>query len=91
MDEDIKDSLALALDTFDDAKFMAQYQRYRGAMNRCYYSYYYLVKGILVSRGIVAKTHKGLNTEFSKLYKNERNPLRIRRIFRLFIQRKTNC
>jgi uncharacterized protein (UPF0332 family) len=68
MNEDIKDSLSLALDTFDDAKFMAQYERYRGAMNRCYYSYYYLVKGILVSKGVIAKTHKGLNTEFSKLF-----------------------
>ena len=68
MNEDIKNSLDLALDTFDDAKFMAQYERYRGAMNRCYYAYYYLAKGILIPKGIVAKTHKGLNSEFSRVF-----------------------
>ena len=34
MNEDLKDSLNLASDTFDDAKLMAKYERYRGAMNR---------------------------------------------------------
>ena len=59
MDEDIKNSLNLALDTFDDAKFLAQNKRYRGAINRCYYAYYYLAKGILVTKGIVVKRIKG--------------------------------
>jgi uncharacterized protein (UPF0332 family) len=68
MNEDIKNSLDLALDTFDDAKFLAQYARYRGAVNRCYYAYYYLAKGILVTKGIVAKTHKGLNSEFGRVF-----------------------
>lgn len=78
MNEDIKNSLDLALDTFDDAKFMAQYKLYRGAMNRCYYAYYYLAKGILISKGIVAKTHKGLNSEFSRVFnKDKRNTHRI--------------
>ena len=68
MNEDIKNSLDLALDTFDDAKFLAQCERYRGAMNWCYYAYYYLAKGILVTKGIVAKTHKGLNSEFGRVF-----------------------
>jgi uncharacterized protein (UPF0332 family) len=55
MDENIKDSLDLALDTFGDAMFLAQNERYRGAMNRCYYAYFYMAKGILVSEGIVVK------------------------------------
>ena len=68
MNEDIKNILDLALDTFDDAKFLAQNERYRGAMNRCYYAYYYLAKGILVTKGIVVKTHKGLNSEFGRVF-----------------------
>ena len=55
---------------------MAQYGRYRGAMNRCYYAYYYLAKGILVKKGILAKTHKGLNSEFGRvLIKTQEIPL----------------
>lgn len=68
MDENIKDSLSLALDTFDDAKFLAQNERYRGSINRCYYAYFYMAKGILVSKGIVVKTHAGLNSEFNRLF-----------------------
>jgi uncharacterized protein (UPF0332 family) len=76
MNEDIKDSISLALDTFDDAKFMAQFGRYRGAMNRCYYAYYYLAKGLLITKGIIPKTHKGLNSEFGRLFiKTEEIPL----------------
>ena len=33
MNEDIKDSLDLALDTFGDATFLAQNERYRGAID----------------------------------------------------------
>ncbi|MCU0471644.1 MAG: HEPN domain-containing protein [Arcicella sp.] len=77
MNEDIKNGLAIALDTFDDAKFLAQNERYRGAMNRCYYAYYYLVKEILVTKGIIAKTHKGLNSEFGRvLIKTKEIPLK---------------
>lgn len=76
MNEDIKNSLDLALDTFDDAKFLAQNERYRGAMNRCYYAYYYLAKGVLITKGIVAKTHKGLNSEFGRIFiKTQEIPL----------------
>jgi uncharacterized protein (UPF0332 family) len=68
MDENIKDSLNLVLDTFDDAKFLAQNERYRGAINRCYYAYFYMAKGILASKGIIVKTHSGLNTEFNRVF-----------------------
>ena len=50
MDENIKDSLVLALDTFDDAKFLAQNDRYRGAMNRCYYAYFIWQKAFWFQR-----------------------------------------
>ena len=68
MDENIKNSLDLALDTLDDAKLLAQNQRYKGAMNRCYYAYFYMAKGMLISEGIVSKTHSGLNSEFNRLF-----------------------
>ena len=76
MNEDLKDSLNLASDTFDDAKLMAQYERCRGAMNRCYYAYYYLVKGFLITKEIIPKTHKGLSSEFSRVFiKTQEIPL----------------
>ena len=68
MNENIKNSLDLALDTFDDAKLLAQNQRYKGAMNRCYYAYFYMAKGMLISEGIVSKTHSGLNSEFNRIF-----------------------
>jgi uncharacterized protein (UPF0332 family) len=77
MNEDIKNSLDVALDTFDDAKFLAQNERYKAAMNRCYYAYYYLAKGILVTKDIVPKTHKGLNSEFGRVFiKTQEIPLK---------------
>ena len=68
MNENIKNSLDLALDTLDDAKLLAQNQRYKGAMNRCYYAYFYVAKGMLISEGIVSKTHSGLNSEFNRIF-----------------------
>ena len=68
MDENIKNSLDLALDTLDDAKLLAQNQRYKGAMNRCYYAYFYMAKGMLISEGIISKTHSGLNSEFNRIF-----------------------
>ena len=68
MDENIKNSIDLALDTLDDAKLLAQNQRYKGAMNRCYYAYFYMAKGMLISEGIVSKTHSGLNSEFNRIF-----------------------
>ena len=76
MNEDLKNSLDLASDTFDDAKLMAKYERYRGAMNRCYYAYYYLAKGFLITKEIIAKTHKGLSSEFNRVFiKTQEIPL----------------
>ncbi len=91
MDENIKDSLSLALDTFDDAKFLAQNERYRGAINRCYYAYFYMAKGILVSKGIVVKTHSGLNSEFNRvLIKTQIIPQNFGKYLNfLFTQRQT--
>ena len=40
------------------------------------HGYYYLVKGFLITKGIIPKTHKGLNSEFSRVFiKTQEIPL----------------
>jgi uncharacterized protein (UPF0332 family) len=68
MDIDIKNSLVIAEDTFEDACLMAKFERYRAVMNRCYYAYYYLAKGLLLDNEVYVKTHSGLNSEFSRVF-----------------------
>jgi uncharacterized protein (UPF0332 family) len=68
MNEDIRNSLAIAEDALDDAKFNAQYHRDRVAANRCYYAFYHMTKGLLVSNDIHTKTHTGLNSEFNRIF-----------------------
>lgn len=68
MNEDIKNALALAEDTLDDAIYNAEDHRNRVAINRCYYAYFYLIRSLLLARGVFTKTHSGLYSEFSKVF-----------------------
>jgi uncharacterized protein (UPF0332 family) len=91
MDIDSKNSLALAEDALDDAKFNAQYHRDRVVANRCYYAYYYLAKGLLVSNDVHTKTHSGINNEFNRVFiKTQIIPSKFGKYLHfLFAQRQT--
>lgn len=49
-----------------DARDMFKQGRYSLSANRLYYSLYYIVSALLLTRGITAKTHAGLLTMFNR-------------------------
>ena len=68
MNEDIRNAIALAEETLDDAIYNAKDNRNRVAINRCYYAYFYLIRSLLLEKNIRAKTHSGLHSEFGKIF-----------------------
>ena len=75
MDNLLKLSMADAEEFLEEAKILYQYDKFRGILNRCYYSYFWLVKGLLHQNGQHIKTHQGVETKFFELYiKNEEIP-----------------
>lgn len=50
---------------------------YRGLINRCYYSYYWLIKGVLSTIDVETKSHKGIQMMFAQHFiKTEAIPLK---------------
>jgi uncharacterized protein (UPF0332 family) len=50
---------------FDDAKLLANNQRWNSCVNRLYYSSFYLVSALLFKNTIKAETHNGAKTQFN--------------------------
>ncbi len=64
--------LSRAKDTFDDAKILADKERWNSAINRLYYSAYYAVIAILLKYDFKPTTHNGVKSVFSEYFiKNE--------------------
>ncbi len=64
--------LSRAKDTFDDAKILADNERWNSAINRLYYSAYYAVIAILLKYDFKPTTHNGVKSVFSEQFiKNE--------------------
>jgi uncharacterized protein len=53
---------------FDDAKLLANNQRWNSCVNRLYYSSFYLVSALLYKNDIKAETHNGTKTQFNLHY-----------------------
>jgi uncharacterized protein len=70
MTGDIKDYITYRLSraetTFQDAKMLADNESWNSCVNRLYYSCFYAVTAILISKGYEAKTHNGVKTIFFK-------------------------
>ncbi len=54
-----------SLETFIDAKLLCDNERWNSAINRLYYSSFYLVSALIHSRGIKAESHSGTRTQFN--------------------------
>ena len=64
--------MADAEEFLEEAKILYQHDKFRGILNRCYYSYFWLIKGLLHEKGQHIKTHQGVETKFFEFYiKNE--------------------
>ena len=57
-----------ALDTFDDARILAQNKKWNSTINRLYYAAYYAVTALLLKSDINPATHNGAKINFSKHY-----------------------
>ena len=50
---------------FEDARLLANNQRWNSSVNRLYYSTYYLVSALLYKYDIKSETHNGTKTQFN--------------------------
>ena len=70
MTGDLKDYISYRLNraetTFKDAKMLADNGSWNSCVNRLYYSCFYAVTALLISKGYEAKTHNGVKTIFFK-------------------------
>ncbi len=64
--EYIKYRIASAYNTFDAAKVLAGNGFWNSAVNRLYYSLYYVVNALLVLNLIQTKSHSGTKSKFSE-------------------------
>jgi uncharacterized protein len=63
-DNYIKYRLQRASDTLNDAKLLAENERWNSSINRLYYACFYAVSALLYSHSIEVKTHKGARIKF---------------------------
>jgi uncharacterized protein (UPF0332 family) len=58
--------LSRAKSTFDDARILAENEKWNSAINRLYYSAYYAVMALLLKNGFKPTTHNGVKSAFSE-------------------------
>ena len=56
--------LQRATETLNDARLLAENERWNSSINRLYYACFYAVSALLYSQSIEAKTHKGVRIKF---------------------------
>lgn len=61
-DELVKYRLQRAIDTLEDAKILADNQRWNSAINRLYYASYYALSALLLDADLTPSTHMDLQT-----------------------------
>ena len=62
----IKYRMLRAWDTYDDARILAEKEKWNSAINRLYYSAYYAVIALLPNAGYKPTTHNGAKTNFTQ-------------------------
>jgi uncharacterized protein (UPF0332 family) len=56
--------LEKAFEALEDAKLLAENERWNTAMNRLYYASFYALIALLIKNGIETQTHDGVRTQF---------------------------
>jgi uncharacterized protein (UPF0332 family) len=78
----IKYRLDRAKDTLDDAKILAERQKWNSTINRLYYSAYYAVMALLLNSDLKPTTHNGAKSNFSEHFiKNRIIPTELGKIY----------
>ncbi len=60
----IKYRLDRAYEALEDAKLLAEHERWNTAVNGLYYASFYAVIALLIKNGIETQTHDGVRTQF---------------------------
>lgn len=63
--EYVKNRIDTAYKTLEAAKVLAENGFWNSAVNRLYYSVFYIVNAILVQNEIIAQSHSGVKSQFS--------------------------
>lgn len=66
IDDLIRYRLTRAWDTFEDARILAERNRWNSVINRLYYSAYYAVMALLLDSNLKPSTHQGAKSNFSE-------------------------
>jgi uncharacterized protein (UPF0332 family) len=66
MSEDLDAYLPQAEDALEAAKELENLQFARGAIHLCYYSFFWVIRGLLAAKGIFGKTHSGTHSLFGE-------------------------
>lgn len=62
----VKYRLQRAKDTLEDARILAENQRWNSAINRLYYAFYYAVTALLLNADLNPSTHNGAKSNFTE-------------------------
>jgi len=62
----VKYRLSRARQTLEDARILADRERWNSTINRLYYASYYAVSALLLNSGINSTTHSGTKNQFSE-------------------------
>ena len=57
-----------AIDTLDDARILAEKEKWNSAINRLYYAAYYAVMALLLDLDLKPTTHNGAKSNFSEYF-----------------------
>lgn len=60
-----------SVEAYENACLLAKNRAWNAAINRLYYSCFYMVSALLLKNSIKAQTHSGVKSEFSKKFVKE--------------------
>ena len=68
MNEDLTIYINQAEDNLQAARTLKHNGLYKGAVNHYYYAYFWIVRGLFLSKDIFTKTHSGVQSKFSEMF-----------------------
>ena len=68
MESNLQNAILKADDFLETAKDNLKYNHLLAAVNRCYYSYFWVARGLLFEKNIFVKSHSGIKSKFSELF-----------------------
>jgi uncharacterized protein (UPF0332 family) len=68
MNEDLTIYFSQAEDSLQAARTLKSNGLFKGAVNHCYYAYFWIVRGLFLSKDIFTKTHTGVQSKFSEMF-----------------------